>query len=217
MDGETNLSLLLETAKNNLALFRRFNEIIGNEMIESVGKRISQLRRIHMDAEREIENYASIGVENRERKIINIWNKYWIRNKDFHQEAEKNEAALIERIITSKEEIPNEFLCPIGLSIMIDPVSLKFNGIPENTINYERYNISKWLDEGKKYDPLTKAEPVSINNYIPNDELSKQITMFFNTSGLGRRRRKVKQTKRRQTKRRQTKRRQTKRRLSKKN
>jgi len=197
MDGETNLSLLIENAKKNLALFRRFNDPRSNEMVNTIEHRISKLQRVMMNARQEVEDYASVGVENRLVKTWHIWNKYWKNNKDFHQQAEKTETALIEEIIVNKGEIPNEFVCPISLSIMIDPVSLKFDGIVENKINYEKSNIIEWLRE-HNYDPITKAQPVNMTNYIPNEELTKQITMFLNSTGLGKRRRTKRRTKRRQ-------------------
>jgi hypothetical protein len=200
MDGETNLSLLIENAKKNLALFRRLNDPRSNEMANTIEHRITKLQIVMMNARQEVEDYASVGVENRLVKTWHIWNKYWIKNKDFHQQAEKTETALIEEIIVNKGEIPNEFMCPISLSIMIDPVSLKFDGIVENKINYEKSNIIEWLRE-HNYDPITKAQPVNISNYIPNEELTKQITMFLNSTGLGKRRRTKRRTKR--TKRRQ--------------
>ena len=196
MDGETNLLLLIENAKQNLALFRRLNDPRSNEMTNTIEHRISKLQRVMMNARQEVEDYASVGVENRLVKTWHIWNKYWKNNKDFHQQAEKTETALIEEIIVNKGEIPNEFMCPISLSIMIEPVSLKFDGIVENKINYEKSNIREWLRE-HNYDPITKAQPVNMTNYVPNEELKIQITMFLNSIGLGQRRRKVRQTKRR--------------------
>jgi hypothetical protein len=215
MDGKTNLSLLIENAKKNLALFRRLNDPRSNEMANTIEHRISKLQIVMMNARQEVEDYASVGVENRDIVEVDIWNKYWKKNKDFHQQAEKTETALIEEIIISKREIPNEFVCPISLSIMIDPVSLKFDGIVENKINYEKSNIIEWLRE-HNYDPITKAQPVNMSNYVPNEELTTQITMFLNSTmllnstGLGKRRRTKRRKKRRQIKqiKRRTKRRQ---------
>ena len=99
LDNETNLAMLIDNAKKTLALFRRLNDPRSNEMANTIEHRITKLQIVMMNARQEVEDYASVGVENRLVKKFHIWNKYWKNNKDFHQQAEKTETALIEEII----------------------------------------------------------------------------------------------------------------------
>ena len=67
-------------------------------------------------------------------------------------------------------EIPNEFICPITLEIMSDPV------ICSDGNSYERKAILQIRDS---LSPLTR-EPIDKNNLIPNRAL-KNIILHYNT------------------------------------
>jgi hypothetical protein len=70
----------------------------------------------------------------------------------------------------SAEVVPDEFLCPITLEIMTDPVVIASG----NT--FERDVISEWL-ENHDTDPITNAE-LENKKLIPNIALKKQITDY---------------------------------------
>lgn len=70
----------------------------------------------------------------------------------------------------SEENIPEEFLCPVSLEIMVDPV------ICEDGITYERMSIMKLHDS---VSPITRQK-IDKNNVIPNRALKKLIEQYVN-------------------------------------
>ena len=70
-------------------------------------------------------------------------------------------------------EIPKEFLCPITLCIMKDPVIM-----PDGQ-TYEREAIRKAL-QASPYSPLTK-KPLNMKDAVPNYALKSMIEKYLNT------------------------------------
>ena len=69
-------------------------------------------------------------------------------------------------------EIPKEFLCPITLAIMKDPV------IMQDGHTYEREAIKKAL-QASPYSPLTK-KPLNMKDAVPNYALKSMIEKYLN-------------------------------------
>ncbi|KAF0906367.1 hypothetical protein E2562_009722 [Oryza meyeriana var. granulata] len=67
--------------------------------------------------------------------------------------------------------IPNDFLCPITLAIMTDPV------IVASGQTYERRSIQKWLDSGERTCPKTR-QPLSHLSLAPNYALKNLILQW---------------------------------------
>jgi U-box domain len=63
-------------------------------------------------------------------------------------------------------DIPPDFMCPLSLSIMEEPV------MASDGHTYERENIQKWIDQ-KKISPITRAE--LLPHFFPNLLLKNQI------------------------------------------
>ncbi|KAL6603423.1 hypothetical protein ACP70R_043784 [Stipagrostis hirtigluma subsp. patula] len=67
--------------------------------------------------------------------------------------------------------IPNDFLCPISLEIMTDPVIIATGR------TYERRSIQKWLDAGQRTCPKTQ-QPLSHLSLTPNFALKNLILQW---------------------------------------
>ncbi|KAG2579426.1 hypothetical protein PVAP13_6NG280100 [Panicum virgatum] len=67
--------------------------------------------------------------------------------------------------------IPNDFLCPITLEIMTDPV------IVASGQTYERRSIQKWLDSGERTCPKTR-QPLAHLSLAPNYALKNLILQW---------------------------------------
>ncbi|KAL5220179.1 hypothetical protein ABZP36_024892 [Zizania latifolia] len=67
--------------------------------------------------------------------------------------------------------IPNDFLCPITLAIMTDPV------IVASGQTYERRNIQKWLDSGERTCPKMR-QPLAHLSLAPNYALKNLILQW---------------------------------------
>ncbi|KAL6646047.1 hypothetical protein ACP70R_017655 [Stipagrostis hirtigluma subsp. patula] len=67
--------------------------------------------------------------------------------------------------------IPNDFLCPITLGIMTDPV------IVASGQTYERRSIQKWLDSGERTCPKTR-QPLAHLSLAPNYALKSLIVQW---------------------------------------
>ncbi|KAJ6340484.1 hypothetical protein OIU77_008278 [Salix suchowensis] len=83
----------------------------------------------------------------------------WMRKKAADQEKLKKGEELV---------IPNQFVCPISLDLMKDPVSLS------SGITYDRESIESWLDGGNFTCPVTNQVLRSFDQ-IPNHSLRKMI------------------------------------------
>ncbi|RHY31692.1 hypothetical protein DYB32_003245 [Aphanomyces invadans] len=75
---------------------------------------------------------------------------------------------------TELTQVPESFLCPIGMDIMADPVTTP------NGVSYER----KWIEAHiarSQLDPLTR-EALRVNQLRPNVSLRHAIEDFLNKS-----------------------------------
>ncbi|PAN22262.1 hypothetical protein PAHAL_4G007400 [Panicum hallii] len=73
--------------------------------------------------------------------------------------------------------IPNDFLCPISLEIMTDPV------IIASGRTYERRSIQKWLDAGQRTCPKTQ-QPLAHLSLAPNFALKNLILQWCEKNKL---------------------------------
>ncbi|XP_047136345.1 uncharacterized protein LOC100211223 isoform X2 [Hydra vulgaris] len=68
--------------------------------------------------------------------------------------------------------VPSDFLCPITMEIMVDPV------IAADGFTYEKKSIMSWLSSGKLTSPMTNI-PLSHTELVPNQSLKNVIEKFF--------------------------------------
>lgn len=73
------------------------------------------------------------------------------------------------------QEIPNQFLCPISLEIMVEPV------ICQDGFTYERKSIVDLIKLKKNSSPMTR-EPMDLNIVIPNMALKQIIETYAKTN-----------------------------------
>ncbi|KAG7359211.1 U-box domain containing protein [Nitzschia inconspicua] len=66
------------------------------------------------------------------------------------------------------DNIPEEFICPLTLCVMKDPV------VSKDGINYDRTAIVKWLAKGNHSCPLTR-QPMKLSSLAPDNRLRKRI------------------------------------------
>lgn len=78
---------------------------------------------------------------------------------------------------TDVNDVPSEFICPLTLEIMNDPV------MDKQGINFERSAIAKWLHRGNTTHPLTR-EPLSLSKLVSNAHLRKQIIKWKELHGM---------------------------------
>ena len=77
-------------------------------------------------------------------------------------------ATAASRMPSLSENAPPDFLCPIGQSVMVDPVSTCDGHA------YERSQIATWFSSGTRRSPLTNA-PLASTTLTPNHALKKAI------------------------------------------
>ncbi|XP_019185889.1 PREDICTED: U-box domain-containing protein 21-like [Ipomoea nil] len=65
--------------------------------------------------------------------------------------------------------IPTNFICPITLDLMKDPVTLSTG------ITYDRESIERWLEAGSKTCPVTNQGLTTARDLIPNHAIRKMI------------------------------------------
>lgn len=99
------------------------------------------------------------------QKIVCIRNRY---NKLYYPET------ILENI---KIDIPIEFLCPIGYTLMIQPYTNEYKQ------TYEYNNIKKWLEQGQNSfnffrDPMTN-QMCHLNSFKPNLKYQLKILQFI--------------------------------------
>jgi hypothetical protein len=78
---------------------------------------------------------------------------------------------------TSDLEIPDEFICPLTLELMRDPVMTKYGN------SYERSAILKWVACGNARCPLTRR-PLHLNDIVTNHQLRSKIRQFEKDNNL---------------------------------
>ncbi|KAK7411126.1 hypothetical protein VNO78_02541 [Psophocarpus tetragonolobus] len=74
--------------------------------------------------------------------------------------------------------VPEDFLCPISLEIMTDPVTVSTGQ------TYNRASIQKWLKSGNMVCPKTR-EKLTSTELFPNAALKKLIKQFCSENGIG--------------------------------
>lgn len=79
-------------------------------------------------------------------------------------------------VLTAKDEVPNEFYCPITMELMTDPV------IASDGFSYEREAIESWLRQ-KQLSPMTN-EPLKNKDLLPNRQLKKLIDDYQDKHGI---------------------------------
>ena len=68
----------------------------------------------------------------------------------------------------NQTEVPEEFMCPLTLEIMLCPV------VNRQGINYEKSAIISWLSQPNATCPLTR-KPLALSDFIPNVRLQQKI------------------------------------------
>jgi SUMO ligase MMS21 Smc5/6 complex component len=70
---------------------------------------------------------------------------------------------------TNAPTIPDEFICPITMELMLYPMATR-----HGPNNFERDAIISWLARGNRHCPLTRT-PLKIGDLIHNNYLTAQI------------------------------------------
>jgi hypothetical protein len=66
------------------------------------------------------------------------------------------------------DNVPQEFICPVSLELMDDPLMSK------DGQNYDRKSIVEWINIGNSSCPLTR-KPLRLSDLVPNHKLRKEI------------------------------------------
>ena len=74
-------------------------------------------------------------------------------------------------------EIPADFICPITLQLMDQPL------VNKNGVSFERDAILRWLSKGYGQCPLTRT-PMSVSDLIRNRPLEAKIACWRNANGI---------------------------------
>jgi hypothetical protein len=90
-------------------------------------------------------------------------------------ESNSNMSPIIERPITT--DAPKEFVCPISLEVMKEPVMSK------DGQNYDRQAILQWLNQGNFDCPLTRR-PLKPSYLLPNHSLKMSIMRWKVDQGV---------------------------------
>eukprot|EP00761_Pharyngomonas_kirbyi_P011693 gb/GECH01011719.1/.p1 GENE.gb/GECH01011719.1/~~gb/GECH01011719.1/.p1 ORF type:complete len:672 (+),score=118.51 gb/GECH01011719.1/:1-2016(+) len=129
---------------------------------EQFRKKLAEL----LDLEREAEEKFETTIASKIKEILDRFGTLSLREIDSLKGDIEKEL---------REEIPNDFQCPINLTTMTDPVILVGD---ENT--YEREAIERWFAEGKTTSPLTGVELSEKNReLIHNRSLRNRIEQFL--------------------------------------
>ena len=76
----------------------------------------------------------------------------------------------------TKDNVPQEFICPLTLGIMVEPV------MNREGQSYERSAIVEWLSQSNATCPLTR-KPINISNFVSNRFLQKKIRTWREDQG----------------------------------
>jgi pyridoxal/pyridoxine/pyridoxamine kinase len=77
----------------------------------------------------------------------------------------------IEQLRTNNPEVPQDYICPLTLEIYNDPV------FADDGHTYEREEIQKWIDSGKKISPNSGAEMTS-TKLISNHKMRSLVSSW---------------------------------------
>lgn len=75
---------------------------------------------------------------------------------------------------TTSTAPPPEFVCPLSLHIMKDPVYI----FPNSARSFERSVLERWLQEHPHRDPLTKQRHAEALKFVPNQSLRQAISRW---------------------------------------
>lgn len=78
----------------------------------------------------------------------------------------------IDDIYDDDSNIPSQFICPLTLQIMVDPLVSRYGQ------SYERSAIMEWIGNGNTSCPLTR-HPLRLSDLISNHTLQQQITTWL--------------------------------------
>jgi hypothetical protein len=77
----------------------------------------------------------------------------------------------------SSVEIPSNFLCPITLQMMVNPLMTRTG------FTFERAAILSWLEQGSGSCPLTR-KPLTTSDLVSNRRLATQIRFWRERNGI---------------------------------
>jgi hypothetical protein len=77
----------------------------------------------------------------------------------------------------SELDIPSNFICPITLQVMVDPLMTR------NGLTFERAAIFGWLEQGSESCPLTR-QPLKASDLITNRRLKTHIRIWRANNGV---------------------------------
>jgi hypothetical protein len=77
----------------------------------------------------------------------------------------------------SAVEIPSNFLCPITLQVMLDPLMTRTG------LNFEKAAILGWLSQGSGSCPLTR-KPLTASDLVTNRNLKSQIHIWMRNNDI---------------------------------
>jgi U-box domain len=129
----------------------RFRQILDDEILQEEYRRLVQVLEdeIRQESEEEEDNFTSLTFSSRGRQAVPPPSQAVpVEEEDFG------------------DDIPPDFLCPLSLSIMEEPV------IASDGHTYEKYNIQTWMVQ-KKNSPITREKLLS--HLFPNLLLKNQI------------------------------------------
>jgi U-box domain len=75
-----------------------------------------------------------------------------------------------------KNDIPENFVCPLTLEVMEDPLMNRFGQ------SYERSAILQWITTKSPTCPLTR-QPLKVKDLVPNNRLRKEILEWRSSQG----------------------------------
>jgi hypothetical protein len=79
--------------------------------------------------------------------------------------------------VLSEVEVPSNFICPITLQVMVNPVMTR------EGLNFEMAAIFSWLEQGSGSCPLTR-KPLTASDLISNRRLKVHIRIWRGTNGI---------------------------------
>ena len=77
---------------------------------------------------------------------------------------------------TDNYGVPHEFICPLTLEIMINPL------MDRSGRSYERAAILEWITKMNSTCPITRR-PLSVKDLLPNNKLRKEILQWREENG----------------------------------
>jgi U-box domain len=87
-----------------------------------------------------------------------------------------NPSAKMNTKATCMSEIPETFICPLTLDIMVDPLMNRHGR------SYERSAIVEWITTKNPTCPITR-QPMKVTDLVPNNRLRKEILEWRRNQG----------------------------------